>query len=594
MAITLPDLLVRPLEPAVEAELDAYERMVAERLTGHVDDDVFRVFRLSNGVYGQRQGGTNQMVRVRVPYGRLTAEQLEVLAHIADVYSRGWVHLTTRQNVQLHFVELSSTPEVLRLLAAVGLTTRESGGNSVRNVAGCHLAGACPLEALDITPWAEATTRWFLRNPISQRLPRKFKINFSGCTTDCGQAMFNDVGAVAVTRPLPDGTAEPGFRIFIAGGLGTTPRAAHALEQFTSREDLMPTIEAVLRIFDHYGNREQKLRARMKWLVDTMGIDRLRDLILDERRLLRASATWPGGIPEVVREIGDSPAGNATDRTRLHHGEPVEVPEPDPFRRWDRANVVRGVANGTVSAVAHAPLGDITASQLRALADMQRDFAADLRVTNRQNLVLRGLGEFDLRGVYDRLVDAGMAQPGAELARDVVSCPGSDTCRIGITQSRGLAEAIGRALDETGLAEVPGVRVNISGCSNACGHHHVADIGLFGSERRAHGRSAPGYKMLLGGHLGDLQAKFGKRAAKLPAKRVAEAVTRVVGRFAAERADGETFAGWLARSGGAAAVGADLADLAKLPAPTAAPDLYVDYGETGPYVVEVGDSECAT
>ncbi len=360
----------------------------------------------------------------------------------------------------------------------------------------------------------------------------------------------------------------------------------------------------MLRTFDHYGNRDKKLRARMKWLVDTMGIDELRERIVKERRFLRASATWPGGLPDVVRERGDEPAGGTPETGRITTevadgagngaGRPVELRATDPFRRWEQANVVRGVANGTVSAVAHAPLGDLTAEQLRALADVQRDFDADVRITNRQNLVLRGLTDADLRGVYDRLADVGMAAPGAELARDVVACPGADTCNLGVTQSRGLADAIGESLEEAGLAETGGVRVNISGCTNSCGQHHVADIGFFGAERRAHGASAPGYQMLLGGHLGDMEVEFGEKATKLPAKRAAEAVVRVVGRFAAEREAGEAFAGWLARSGGAQAVGTTLADLDDLPPPDAAPDLYVDYGETGPYVAEIGESECAT
>jgi sulfite reductase beta subunit-like hemoprotein len=250
--------------------------------------------RLNQGIYGQRQGGTNQMVRVKVPHGRVTPEQLEMLGSVATTHSRGWGHLTTRQNVQFHFVELRDTPEVLRLLASVGLTSREACGDTVRNVAGCHLAGACPFEVLDITPWAQAATDLFLRNPIAQRLPRKFKINFSGCATDCGQAMFNDVGVIALTRPRADGSLEPGFKIFLAGGLGANPHPAQALEDFTSREDLLPTIEAILRTFDHYGNRDNKLRARMKWLIDSMGIDELRERIVKERKFLRASATYPG------------------------------------------------------------------------------------------------------------------------------------------------------------------------------------------------------------------------------------------------------------------------------------------------------------
>jgi sulfite reductase beta subunit-like hemoprotein len=592
MALDVSNLTGRTLDPEIEEELAVYEETVASYLRGEIDEDVFRVFRLNQGIYGQRQGGHHQMVRVKVPYGRLEPDQLEVLAFISETYSRGWGHLTTRQNVQFHFVPLEQTPEVLRLLAAAGLTSREACGDTVRNVAGCHLAGACPLEVLDITPWAEATARYFLRSPYAQRLPRKFKINFSGCATDCGQAMFNDVGVIGVSRPRPDGTVEAGFRVVIAGGLGANPHPAQALEEFTSREDLLPTIEAILRTFDHYGNRDNKLRARLKWLVDTMGIDELRTRIVKERRLLRAASGWPGGLPEQVLEHGDAPAGMTTG-VELG-GVPVRLLATDPYQRWLEVNVVRGRANGTVSAYASCVLGDITADQFRALAAIQRDFGLDVRVTNRQNLVLRDLTEADLRGLYDRLDEIGMARPGAELARDVVACPGADTCNLAVTQSRGLADDIGRALEEAGLSDVGGVRVNISGCTNSCGQHHISDIGFYGLERRAHGRAAPGYQMLLGGGLGAMQVDFGEKAVKLPAKRAAEAVVRVVGRFAGEREAGETFSGWLTRSGGAASVGAGLKDLDDFPTPDEAPDLYVDFDETGPYVAEVGASECAT
>ena len=596
MVIDVSELRGRTLDPEIEEELAVYEKTVAQYLAGEIEEDVFRVFRLNQGIYGQRQGGHHQMVRVKIPYGRLEPDQLEVLGFIAETYSRGWGHLTTRQNAQFHFVPLEQTPAVLRLLAAAGLTSREACGDTVRNVVGCHLAGACPLEVLDITPWAEATARYFLRSPYAQRLPRKFKINFSGCATDCGQAMFNDFGVIGVSRPLPDGTVEPGFRVVIAGGLGANPHPAQALEEFTSREDLLPTIEAALRTFDHYGNRDNKLRARMKWLVDTMGIDELRARILKERRLLRAASGWPGGLPEQVVEHGDAPAGIASDGdiSGAPGTSPVRLLSTEPYQRWLDANVVRGRANGTISAYASCTLGDITSEQFRALAAIQRDFALDVRITSRQNLVLRDLTEADLRGLFDRLAEIGMADPGTELARDVVACPGADTCNLAVTQSRGLAADIGRALEEAGLADVGGVKVNISGCTNSCGQHHISDIGFYGLERRAHGRAAPGYQMLLGGGLGAMQVEFGNKAVKLPAKRAAEAVVRVVGRFAGEREAGETFATWLNRSGGAGAVGAELKDLDVFAPPGEAPDLYVDFDETGPYVAEVGESECAT
>jgi sulfite reductase beta subunit-like hemoprotein len=599
MAIDVRELRAQPLDPELEEELQTFEDGVRQYVAGEIDDDVFRVFRLNQGIYGQRQGGHNQMVRVKIPYGKVEPDQLEMLGYVAENYSRGWGHLTTRQNVQFHFVQLETVPEVLRLLASVGLTSREACGDTVRNVAGCHLAGACPYEVLDISPWAEATKELFLRNPIAQRLPRKFKINFSGCATDCGQAMFNDAGIIAVNRPRPDGTVEPGFRVFMAGGLGANPHPAQALEEFTSREDLLPTIEAMLRVQDHYGNRDNKLRARMKWLVDTMGIDELRERIIKERKFLPASATYPGGLPAAVREHGDAPAGMGTavsaDGGLIGSGAtPVQFSGLTPFQQWDTANVVRGRANGTVSAYAYARLGDITTEQFRALAQTQRDFGFEIRITNRQNFALRGLTEEQLPALHERLAEFGMAEAGAELARDVVSCPGADTCNLAVTQSRGLASDIGDALEKAGLAEVGGVRINISGCTNSCGQHHVADIGFLGLERRAHGRAAPGYQMELGGHVTNMSIAFGKKATKLPAKRASEAVVRVVEQFAGERDAGETFSSWLERAGGAAAIGKTLTDLDEFPTPEEAPDYYVDFDETGPYVAEVGDSECAT
>ncbi|HWH35450.1 MAG TPA: nitrite/sulfite reductase [Acidimicrobiales bacterium] len=582
------------ISPAALADIEKFEALLEQYLAGEIEEDRFRIFRLNNGIYGQRQGGHNQMIRVKVPYGSLQPEQLDMLAHIGEEYSRGWGHITTRQNIQFHFVQLERVPAVMRDLASVGLTTREACGDTVRNVTGCHLAGACPYEVLDISPWAEATFRHFLRNPYAQRLPRKFKINFSGCVTDCGQAMFNDVGVIAVNRPNPDGTVEAGFRVFFAGGLGANPHPAVALEEFTPREELIPTIEAALRTFDHYGNRDNKLRARMKWLVDTMGIDELRERIFKERKLLHASSSWPGGIPDQVVDHGDEPAGVAGDvsPTPMGWGTHVQLRRSDGYGRWEDANVVRGAAKGTVSAMAYARLGDITAAQFRALASIQRELGAAVRVTNRQNLVFRDLSEDQLGVLHARLDALGMAEPGAELARDVVACPGADTCNLAVTQSRGLADDIGRALEEAGLADLGGVRINISGCTNSCGQHHVADIGFIGVERRAHGRSAPGYQMLLGGYLGQTEVEFGRKARRLPAKAAGAATVRVVGRFAAEREPGEAFARWLERAGGAKAVGDTLADLDVFPDPEQDPSFFIDFDETGPYVSEVGAGEC--
>ncbi len=589
-------MLQREIDPEIRADVEKFEVQLARYLSGDLEEDAFRVFRLNNGVYGQRQGGHNQMLRVKVPYGSITPEQLDMMGHIAETYSRGWGHLTTRQNVQFHFVDLEQVPAVLWDMASVGLTSREACGDTVRNVMGCHLAGACPYEALDISPWAEAAFQHFLHHPLAQRLPRKFKINFSGCETDCGQAMFNDVGVIATTRTLPDGTREAGFRVFVAGGLGANPHPALALEEFTAREDLMATLESVLRVFSNHGNRDNKLRARMKWLVDTMGWEDLQARIFKERKLLVASSTWPGGIPEAVMKSGDAPAGLGQGMvpTPIGQGTPVTLRRADPLKAWDDANVIRGAAKGTVSAIAYARLGDITTAQFRALASIQRELGAEIRITNRQNLAFRGLSESQLPVLFQRLSAIGMAEPGAELARDVVACPGADTCNLAVTQSRGLADAIGVALDEAGLADVGGIRTNISGCTNSCGQHHISDIGFSGAERRAHGQSAPGYTMLLGGYVGQEQIHFGDRALRLPAKAAPEAAVRVVRRFSEERQAGEAFRSWMDRVGGAKVIAEGLKDLDEFPTPDEHPEFYVDYDETGPYVAETGESECAT
>jgi sulfite reductase (ferredoxin) len=586
----------REIDPAQLADADKFEAILGQYLAGDIEEDAFRIFRLNNGIYGQRQGGHNQMVRVKVPWGGLLPDQLDLMADVADRYSRGWGHITTRQNVQFHFVQLERVPELMRLLGTVGLTSREACGDTVRNVQGCHLAGACPYEVLDITPWAEATYRHFVRNPLSQRLPRKFKINFSGCATDCGQAMFNDIGVIGTTRTLEDGSVERGFRVFVAGGLGANPHPALALEDFTPREELMPTLEAILRVFNNHGNRDNKLRARMKWLVDTMGWEELQGRIVKERRLLLGSSSWPGGLPDEVEKAGDAAAGVAAGvvPTPMGHGTPVQITRrTSSFESWDDTNVVRGAAKGTVSAIAYARLGDVTSEQLRALAAIQRELGLEVRLTNRQNVALRGLTEEQLPALYERLQAIGMAQPGAELVRDVVACPGADTCNLAVTQSRGLAAAIGARLEEEGLAEVGGLRVNISGCTNSCGQHHTADIGFFGAERRAHGRSAPGYQMLLGGYVGQEKVHFGDKALRLPAKGAPEATVRVVRRFADERTAGESFREWMDRAGGAKAIASELKDLDEFPTPDECPEFYVDYDETGPYEAEVGVGECA-
>ena len=364
--------------------------------------------------------------------------------------------------------------------------------------------GRARYEVLDITPWAAGDDRPVPAQPARAAPAPQVQDQLLGLRH---RLRPGDVQRRRRHRrspsPARDGTVEAGFRVFFAGGLGANPHPAQALEEFTAREDLLPTIEAILRVQDHYGNRDNKLRARMKWLVDTMGVEELRERIIKERRFLIASATYPGGMPAPVVAARRRAGGHGDHAPTSRHAGRAERRRPVPGVGGGERRP-RPAPTGRSSAYAHCRLGDITSDQFRGLADLQRELGSDVRITNRQNLVFRDLTEAQLPRLYDRLADLRWPTPGAELARDVVACPGADTCNLAVTQSRGLADDIDRALEDAGLADVGGVRVNISGCTNSCGQHHISDIGFFGLERRAHGRAAPGYQMLLGGHVGEM------------------------------------------------------------------------------------------
>ncbi len=364
--------------------------------------------------------------------------------------------------------------------------------------------------------------------------------------------------------------------MFVAGGLGANPHPALALEEFTAREDLLPTIESLLRVFDQAGNRDNKLRARMKWLVDTLGFEELQRRVFKDAAPAARLVQLAGRHPRAeVEKFGDAPAGVAADvaPTPMGQGTPVALRRAGAYERWEDANVVRGVAKGTVSAYAYAHLGDVTADQFRAWPRPSGSWAPRSASPTARTSCSVASPRASCPVLFSRLEAIGMAEPGAELVRDVVACPGADTCNLAVTQSRGLADAIGAALEEEGLAEVGGVRINISGCTNSCGQHHIADIGFFGAERRAHGKSAPGYQMLLGGYVGEEQIHFGEKALRLPAKNAPEAAVRVVRRFNDERSAGESFRDWLDRSGGAKAIGRRAEGARPVPLPRGGPGL---------------------
>lgn len=555
-------------------KLEAFER-------GELNAEQFRSFRLLRGVYGQRQSDV-QMFRIKIPYGLLGAEQLVAIAEVADRYSRGFGHVTTRQNIQLHFVKLSDSETVMRRLDETGLTTREACGNSVRTVTACELAEVCGDAAFDVTPYAEAVTRLFLRGPISASLPRKFKIAFSGCGTDCAFGAIHDIGFVAKLR---DG--QPGFKVYAAGGLSTTPQAAITLHDFVPAAEIGRVGEALLRLFHGHGNRENRSRARMKYVLRKLGEEKFKALYAEYRAKVDAEAAGELRMPDNPR---NAPFPPVTD------GDGAQAPG---YLAWRTANVLEQRQDGYTAVYVRLFLGDITSAQMRALAGILGRFGdGTLRLTVDQNLVIPWVDKRSLPSLHVALREVGLARTGVHTASDVTSCPGAESCNLAVTSSRNVAKAISERLDlpdvaglgslanATGTAETT---IKISGCPNSCGQHHIADIGWHGAVKNVNGVAYPMYQLHLGGGVDEAGARFGRQVVKVVARRLPEAVAVLVKLYDAERADGETPAEFFRKIDPKRVVAA-LGELASA-APTMGEE--VDVGEQAGFHVAIGAGECA-
>ncbi len=545
------------------AEADRFAAMIAARRRGEVSEEEFRRFRLNNGVYGIRGQTDIQMIRVKIPLGVLSARHAQVLAAVAEDFTpHGVGHVTTRQCVQFHWIPLERMPEVIRVLAEAGLTSREACGNTVRNVTACPLAGICPKEVLDVRPLARGYVRRFLRNPLTQNFPRKFKTSFSGCPADCAASGMHDIGAVAVTRPGPAGL-ERGFRVWVGGGLGAFPKAALLLEEFTPADRFLATAEAIMRVFDRFGNRDNLHQARLKFLVEKLGPQRFRELVLRERRL--AAAVRPAVLAEAppAVEAGPGAAAPLAPAPLTIGVPPLEPPwdespwrdlDGDPaFRAWARANAFPQRQEGYAAAWITVPGGDLTADQFRLLARLARRYGEGfLRTSPTQDVLVPWVRVERLPELYEELADGGLGEPGARHVLNVTGCPGADTCNLAITHSHRLALELHRQLaarPEYGLADdLRGISIKVSGCANSCGQHHIATVGLHGAATRADGHQAPLYQLLLGGQVGEGLVAFGRPVLRLPAKRVPDGVFRLFDLFRAERRPGESFADWARRA----------------------------------------------
>lgn len=541
---------IEPIAPAIMEEIETFEAEARRLVSGDVSSDLFRPFRLQYGIYGQRQAGV-QMVRIKIPFGGLTSNQLRRVAELAERYATGVGHVTTRQDIQLHFVELQDVPAIMRGLAEVGLTTREACANTVRNVTACHLAGICRGEVFDVTPYAKTVALHLLRNPLNQSLPRKFKIAFSGCQQDCALTPIHDIGLLAAKRA--DGAV--GFRMVAGGGLGSAPRLAQVLREFTPMDELIPSVEAVIRVFDTLGNRKNRTKARMKFVIEKLGFEEFKRRW--EEAYVSMGHARPTHEPIKLLSYPDEPlhlimptSNGAKPSAAQSNGHHQATRPETPFEMWRRTNVVRQKQEGYVAAVTKLFMGDLTAEQMLHIADLADRYSnGNIRTTINQNMVIRWIPESRIADLYADLASQGLADPGAELVEDIIACPGTDTCGLGITSSKGLARALAEVFP-AGLVpeDLKDVSVKISGCHNSCAQHHIATIGLHGVGKRIGEHVAPFYELHLGGRV-DGTAKIGQMVVKLPAKSVSAAITHLIDVYRRDRVSGEGLPAFIDRVG---------------------------------------------
>ncbi len=609
------DVLADNLPEGLAREIDIFETQIHLRKEGKIEEKLFAETRLRRGAYGQRYDNGQRhdgeamrdltfpsgsltkgpvtlwdapgMQRIKVPFGKLSARQLEVLAECAEEYSDAILHVTTRQDIQLHFVHIDDTPDMMRRLAAVGITTREACGNSVRNVTACPYAGVCNDESFDVAPYAHAVTYFLLGHDDTQDFGRKFKIAFSGCADHpCGLTSFHDIGCIARVREV-DGVKQRGFELYVGGGLGSVPHQAKLLDEFVSEADLLPTMQAVCRLFSRYGERENRARARLKFVIKKMGIEEFTRLVREERAKLRDDPRWTAylGDLDVVREVPLKPASK------------LEVAGSAAFQAWRRSNVRPQAQAGYATVTVTLPLGDMTSDQARSLAEIGRTYTGDtLRLTVEQNFAFRWVSEADLPALHEALVAIGLGEPGANTITDITACPGTDTCKLGISSSRGLASELRKRLRVIEGDLDPAARalhIKTSGCFNACGQHHAADIGFLGVSRNVGGRRVPHFQVVVGGEWTRNAGTYGLAIGAIPSKSVPEMVQRLSARFVAEKRDGETFSAFIQRIG-KKEVRAMVDALSPVPAYESDRSYYSDWGDPREYSIgDMGVGECA-
>jgi sulfite reductase (ferredoxin) len=585
-----------------EEETEIFTQKVKLYRKGKLSEEDFRRFRLQHGTYGSRLQMNYSMVRIKIPSGEISPQQLEKIASLSEAFSIGSAHVSTRQNIQLHWVQLEDVSEVMRGLVEVGLTTREACGNTVRNVMCSHFAGVCPDEAFEATPYAKAIARFFIRNPICQNLPRKFKINFA-CCPEHGLVRIADIGLIPIIK---DGVR--GFKIYLGGGLGAASFIGHLLEDFTSEDRLLSTCIATIRLFDRHGNRENMARNRMRYLVHEMGWDKFQKMVLKERSVVEMTISdSTAKLFDVKKEeetrVLPKTVSNRRKLPLLNEHITLESPA---YERWLHTNVVPQKHEGYFTVFVTLGAGDITANQLRLLAGAIREFSAEgtARNTPQQNFAIRYIKGNDLHNFYDRLTSIGLANPGALTIASAVGCTGTTSCNLAITNSHRLAKEVQRKFLELGFDIDNTLRdstIKISGCPNSCGQHEIATIGFFGGASRIGTAMAPTYTMLFAGDAGE-EGKLGVTIMRVPAKRVVDTIKKIIEIYKHEKLSNETFSQWINKIVKGEGTGTVknieniktiLLPITQLPSMDQDPESYRDYGNDSKFSAKTARGECA-
>ena len=565
-------------DPIVEKDIIDLEKKIREFREGKIHDEKFRSLRLARGIYGQRQPGV-QMIRIKLPFGKISFKQLLRIADIADEYGSGNLHLTTRQDIQIHYVSLDRTPQLWADLEQDDITLREACGNTVRNVTSSPDAGIDPSEPFDVSPYAQAVFEYFLRNPICQDMGRKFKISFSSNDTDTAFSYIHDIGVIPKIR----NNSERGFKVMLGGGLGAQPLLANIVEDFLPEDQLIPYIEAIIRVFDRYGERNNRNKARLKYLIQKIGLDEVLRLAKEERKALKVKS-YP-----IDRNTVPMPVLPAKIDIKE-----IAITNPLRYEQWLTTNVFEQKQAGFFGVYIKVPVGDILTGTARKFAALVKALVADeIRITQNQGLLLKFVSKEALPALYTALTELDLSAPGFDSPADVTTCPGTDTCNLGISNSMTLSKVLEDLIynEYEDLIYNREIKIKISGCMNSCGQHGLAHIGFHGSSLKAGTKVLPSVQVLLGGGtVGDGVGRAAEKVIKVPAKRATHVLRSVLDNYKENSIENELFNDYYDRQG------KDyfyhllkpLADLTTL-----TDEEFVDWGHQETFATAIGVGECA-